>query len=508
VNLATSAPTSALGTRSSPGEASGALWGFAVAGVIALGALNFLWQLGSSSYFVDEVLSIQHALPGFGAINHLVATTETTPWTYFWALHVWLNLTGSQSEWVLRLPEALACVALIGAVYWMARAFAGRWTALLAALLTALSPLVLTYAQRVRVYPFALLALTLCVGLIVRAVREERHRTGRLLAGAALAILALWLHYTASLVVAPLCVWLAVQRGVSTRARAAFISSCAVGGVALLPLFLRQYSYAPNGGVGAGGGITALNVVRILETPFDGRYVASVNAFRIIALIVVAVSSLVLLLRARADVRQPRLLVALALTAPLAILIGGLAGKDVVITRYTVVAAPMLVTTVAAGITSLPRIPATVLAALAAIAALWGLARVHERSGFYPPAREALEFIQAHRVPGDVIAVPGHPGADVPMAFYAPRVLHPLAPFVEGTDHTAVTSVLHQHRPLWYTTEYRTITSSPAAIRRFFDRAFAPYGYRATTVGVISTSSTFLVMLLTPPARHAGRGSG
>lgn len=477
-------------------------------GVIALGAANFLWQLGSSSYFVDEALSIQHAQPGFGAINHLVATTETTPWTYFWALHVWLHLTGSQAEWVTRLPEALAGVALIGAVYWMARAFAGRWTALLAALLTALSPLVLTYAQRVRVYPFVLLALTVAVGLVVRAAREEEHRARQLVAGAVLAVLAIWLHYTAALVVVPLAAWLALQRSLTARARSVFIGACAVGGLAALPLFLRQYSYAPNGGVGTGGSITALNVVRVLGTPFDGRFVAPVNGFRIIALIVVGVSALVLLLRAPDRVREPRLLVALGVTAPLAILILGWAGKDVVITRYTVVAAPMLLTMVAVGITSLPRIPATVVAGLAAVAAIWGLVRVHERSGFYPPAREALEFIQRHRSPGDVVAVPGHSGADVPLAFYAPSILHPLAPFVEGTDHQAVVRVLRQHHPLWTVHEYRTVSSTPAAIRRFFDRVASPYGYRATVVQVVSTSSTYVLVRLNPVASQTGPGSG
>jgi hypothetical protein len=63
----------------------------ALAAVLAVGAANFLVQLGSPSYFVDEALSIEHALPSLGMVNHLVTHSETTPWTYFWGLHLWLR---------------------------------------------------------------------------------------------------------------------------------------------------------------------------------------------------------------------------------------------------------------------------------------------------------------------------------------------------------------------------------------------------------------------------------
>ena len=476
--------------------------------VIVLAAANFLWQLGSSSYFVDEVLSIQHALPSLGTVDHLVTHTETTPWTYFWGLHLWLHLTGSQGEWVTRLPQALAGIGLIGAVYWMARAFAARPGAVLAALLTAISPLVLTYAQRVRVYVFALLALTVAVGLVVRAARDHPLRTRRLTAGAATAVLAMWLHYTAVLVVAPLGVWLVLQRQVPVRSRVAFSCACLAGGFLELPLFLRQYEYSPNGGVGAAGGISVLNVVRVLGTPFDGRFVAPVNAFRIVSLVVVGVCMLALATGAGGRVRQPRLLVALALTAPLVILILGLAGKDVVITRYTVVAAPLLLTAVAVSISSLPRVAGSVTALMCATVSIWGLARVHERSGFYPPAREAISYIRSHPAPGAVLALPGHAGADVPLAFYAQRLLHPLPAFIEGTDRRSVAQALRARQPLWSVHEYRSVRVSPAAIRRFLTRVLAPEGYRPAQVAVIATSSTLVVELLTPGARLPARRSG
>jgi uncharacterized membrane protein len=465
---------------------------------IGLGAADFLWRLGSSSYFVDEVLSIQHALPSLGTVNSLVSRTETTPWTFFWGLHFWLHATGSQAEWVTRLPSALAGVALVVAVYWMARAFVDRPAALLGAVLTALSPLVVTYAQQVRVYVFVLLALTVAVGLTVRGAVETAHRTRRLALGGAAAVLALWLHYTAALVVAPLCVWLVARRGLTVRTRAAFVGVCLAGALVELPLFIHQYHYAPGGGIGATGAITGLNAARVLETPFDGRFVASVNALRIIGLLALAISVAALAAGARGSVRAPRLLLALGVTAPIVILILGAAGKDVVITRYTAVAAPMLLTAIAAAVPSLPRAAAAILAALAATAAVWGVIAIHRRTGLDAPAREAISFIHSHPELGAVVALPGHPGADIPLGFYAERDLRPTPALIEATDQAAVGRVFHQRRPLWFVNERHSFTAKPAALRRFLDRVLRPYRYAARLVEPITTTTTFVVALLLP----------
>lgn len=465
--------------------------------VLALAAANFLWQLGSPSYFVDEALSIEHALPSLGTVTHLVTHTETTPWTFFWGLHLWLHLTGSQAEWVTRLPSALAGVALAASVFWMARAFVERSGALLAATLTALSPLILSYAQQVRVYVFLMLALVIAVGLTTRVGTPGPGRTRRLAGGAAAAVVALWLHYTAALVVAPLCVWLALQRGMSRRARTAFAGVCLAAALIELPLFLRQYSYSPNGGIGQQGRITTLNVLRLIGTPFDGRYVLGLDGLRIIGLVVVLTATVVLLVGRSPRVRGSHLLVALGLTAPVVILIAGLAGKDVEITRYTAVAAPFMITLVAAAVVALPRPAALLLAGLTACASAWGLVETHQRSGFYAPARETLAFIQSHRVPGQVVVVPGHPGADVPLAYYAPGILRPLAPFIEGTNRSAVLASIHQRRPMWFVSE-QSQSTSPVATRRFLTRAFSTYDYTPRIVHYLRTSTTFLVYLIAP----------
>ena len=466
--------------------------------VLVIGAANFLWQLGSSSYFVDEVLSIEHALPTLGTVNHVVTHTETTPWTYFWGLHFWLHLTGSQNEWVTRLPSAIAGVALVGMVFWTARAFLDRSGALLAAALTALSPIVLTYAQQVRVYVFVMLAVTAAVGLTVRAVQQPMCSRSLLAAGAAAAVLGLWLHYTAILVVAPLCVWLGFQRNLGARVRAGFVGACLIGVAVELPLLLRQYDYAPNGGLGSAASVHPTSVVQVLETPFNGRYFAEINAFRVLGLAVVLSSMIVLWLWATRNVRQPRLLVALGMATPLAILLAGIAGKDLVTTRYTVVAAPLLLTGIAGAIVTLPRRPALLLAVLAATVIGWGLSQVHDQTNFYPPARESLAYIQAHRRPDARIIIPANAGAEIPLRYYAQRVLHANVGFILGTDRSAIELAIQERRPLWNITEQRRLKGTTLQVRRFLTAILARYRYVPRLIHPIVTETTFLVTLMTP----------
>lgn len=401
------------------------------------------------------------------------------------------------------MPSAIAGVALVGMVFWTARAFLDRSGALLAAALTALSPIVLTYAQEVRVYVFVMLAVTSAVGLTVRAVQQPMHSRALLAAGAATAVLGLWLHYTAILVVAPLCVWLGFQRNLSARVRAGFVGACLVGVAIELPLLLRQYHYAPNGGLGSAASVDPTSVIQVLETPFNGRYFAEVNAFRVLGLAVVLSSMIVLLLWARGNVRQPRLLVALGITTPLAILILGIAGKDVVTTRYTVVATPLLLTGIAGAIVTLPRPPGVLLAVLAATVIGWGLSQVHDPANFYPPARESLAYIQAHRRPGTRIIIPVNPGAAIPLGYYAQRVLHPNVGFILGTDRSAIALAIQERKPLWSIIEQRRLKGTTVQRRRILTAVLARKRYVPRFIHPVVTGTTFLVTLMTPrPTRR------
>jgi len=501
---------------------------WALPAILAVAALNFFWQLGSSSYYVDEVLSIEHALPSLGNVLSAVRTGETTPWTFFVFLHEWLYRTGSQAEWVTRLPSAVAGVALVAAVYWMAGAFLDRRPALLAAALCALSPLVLEYAQQVRMYVFLMLAVTIAVGATVRAgsasagsasagsasagsasgasasaraAAASPHRTRLLVLGAAAAVLSLWLHYAAAAVILPLCVWLGTRANIPWRSRAAFIGACLVAEVLLLPLAKDQYNEAPNGLVGIAG-ITWSNVVRIAETPLDSRVLGGVDVIRLLGVAAVVGSVLILALRGRSAVRSRGLLVTLALLAPVAVVILGIAGKDVVLTRYTSVAAPFLITAIAAAVAVLPRAGAALLVTATLIVAGVGLVASHQRTGFYPPSREVISYIHAHELPGDVVLTPGAPGTDIPLDYYGQRLLHPLPEFIAASNTTQVNAAIARRQRVWYIEEIPNYSFTGATLLGAGSALFRARGYRAVSARTFTATTTFVVLLATPIRRQ------
>jgi hypothetical protein len=467
---------------------------FALGAIVLLAAANFIWQLGSLSYYVDEALSIDNALPSIGQVIHLVNLTEANPWTYFLALHEWLGHTHSESEWVTRLPSAIAGVAFVAAVFWLARAFVPRIPALIAAALAAGSPLVLQYAQEVRAYIFVMLALALAVGATIRAAQPSQ-RTNRLLVlGAVASVVALWLHYAAVLVIAPLCVWLARRTTLSGRRRACFVSVCALAELLAIPLFVVQYHNA--GGLSGIARFNLTNVLIVAGTPFDGRFVVGVTLARVIAVVVVAVALLRVWMRRDPQIREPRLLCALAVVPVAVVLLLGLAGKDVVTSRYTAVAAPLVFVVIAAAITSLDRIPAAVLGGAAIFAAAWGLVVSHSRAGFYTPAKQTMAFIATHRRPGDVVAFAARGGVQWPYELYGRQVLHPQPQYIEPGSQELFLQALRRRQRIWVITVTPARHTSPAQVMRVASTLFARYGYRPLAAQALTTSWTSITYLL------------
>lgn len=459
--------------------------------VILLAAgLNFFWQLGSSSYFVDEAYSVLHSLPSLHRVIHLVNTTETTPYTYFVFLHEWLSRTGSQAEWVARLPSAVAGVVLVGAVYWMAKPFVGRRLALVAAALAALSPLIQSYAQEARVYVFLLLAATISVGATVRAVQRSDRRVLLLCVGALFAFLSIWLHYISVSIVVPLAVWVATRSELSRRQRAGFVAVCVAGLGTVLPLMLEQYSIFPNGGTIAGA-INWENVVSVVGTPFGTRTGTPVNARTVAGALIVVLALAAVLLSHRGEVRAGRLLVALGIVGVVGPFALDLAGKHILITRYTVITAPFLLVAIAGAWAELPRVPAALLAGGAVAVSSVGLADNHRSTGFYPPVREAVQYI-ARRQPGEYILSPGFPITNVPVFYYDLRFLKPKLPFM-GLNDSRVPRVFARCRRIWIiddaASDTRSAALAPVAplLRR--------YHFRAVDLRTFTTSRTLGVML-------------
>ena len=209
---------------------------FALAGVVALGAaLRFGWD-GTQSYWHDEGITAYLVGLTPGHMLRLLPHSESTPPLYYCAAWVWARLFGVR-EAGLRSLSALVGTATVPVVYLIGRELASRRAALVAAALTATSPLLVWYSEEARAYAALAFVAALSLLVLLRALRSPR--AGWLAAWAAVAIAALATHYLAVLALAPEAAWL-LWRHRRRPAAAVAVAAVIASGVALLPLAVTQ----------------------------------------------------------------------------------------------------------------------------------------------------------------------------------------------------------------------------------------------------------------------------
>jgi mannosyltransferase len=218
--------------------------------IVILCALLRFYHLGAASLWSDEIFS-RYYLDVFGL--HYVLTdglsTETNPPTYYLLLRGWMSLFGD-SEVALRSLSAAASILCVPATYLLGRELGGKSRGLASALLFALCPASLYFAQETRVYALFMLAST--VVLWAAAVYQRDSRSVKAMAFYLLsATLCLYLHATGLLLVVACggAVWLyLLSNGVSTR-QARFHWMVLNGVVLLLglPYFLHVFTASHTG---------------------------------------------------------------------------------------------------------------------------------------------------------------------------------------------------------------------------------------------------------------------
>lgn len=137
-------------------------------------ALLRLFRLGHQSLWIDEQFSLLAAgVPGPFDPRALL---ENVHGPLHAAVVAAFAAVGGTSETVLRLPSALAGIALVPVMAWLAARFAGRETAAPAAWLTAGAPFAIWYSQECRNYVFLMLASALATGLLLGLHERVRAR--------------------------------------------------------------------------------------------------------------------------------------------------------------------------------------------------------------------------------------------------------------------------------------------------------------------------------------------
>ena len=459
-------------------DSSGRSWSDGLAGALLLGAASVLIGLGASSLFVDEVYSWQAAHLPLGEIHAKVLADEVAPDTYYLGLHGWIRVFGDD-EWIMRLPSALAAIALVGAVWWLAAAV-DRRAAPTAAVLCALSPLVLQYGQQVRSYVFAMLVVTLAVGSAVRCAQAAgTRRRPYFWATLALCVAAFWINYTAGAVCFPILLWLLVTRDVvPARERFFGVGVAAAICAALLPQAMHQLRLHPAGLEGFAG-MTFRNLSNAVGAPFDGRIFAG-GLPQAIAALACAVALVVVIARPGGRWPGARGVALLGALPIVALIIRTLAGADVLISRYVAVAAPLVIVAVALWATRLPKVLQFAVVGLLAGIALVGSIRSHLPEGHDSDVRAVSAYVAEHASPGEAIVVSDVVGLTV-FSYYLPRELPPGFPAYSAHDTRVKTTpgiwlvTRPGVDPNWRAEDFAALFEFPKAGTQRTFRANAPY---------------------------------
>ena len=166
-----------------------------------IGAAVRLHHIGDASLWNDELFSRYYPETGLRYMWTTGFVLETNPPTYYTMLLGWMHLFGT-GEAALRSLSLVASVLAIPLTYALAREFADRRIALLAALLMALSPMQVYYAQEARAYALLVLPVTAALLGLARYLREATVR--HLILYGVGAVGGVYVHTTGALIIVAL----------------------------------------------------------------------------------------------------------------------------------------------------------------------------------------------------------------------------------------------------------------------------------------------------------------
>jgi 4-amino-4-deoxy-L-arabinose transferase-like glycosyltransferase len=237
VSVGTAAPRLAGGrARTRAAERSLAPVWAGVAALTALAALLRFYRIGHQGFWFDEANTalLVHFSPG--KMLGLIPQSESTPPLYYCAAWVWARVFG-YGEAALRSLSAVCGVATVPVAYGAGRRLISERAGLIAAALTAFSPVLVWYSQEARSY--AMLVLLASASLLAFAHLLERPRAAAAAAWVIASALALATHYYAVLIVIPEAAWL-VWAHRHRRPVTIAVAIIALCGLALIPLAVSQ----------------------------------------------------------------------------------------------------------------------------------------------------------------------------------------------------------------------------------------------------------------------------
>ncbi|MCB0141707.1 MAG: glycosyltransferase family 39 protein, partial [Caldilineaceae bacterium] len=174
--------------------ASGHLW---LALIVALGAGLRFWAIGAKTIWLDEAFSIwvaQHSVPEI--VQWLVRIDQHPP-LYYMLLHYWIDAFGDL-QGAVRAFSAVCGTLAIPLFYATGKAFYDAKVGLMAALILAVAPFHVRFAQETRMYALLTLAVVAALYFLAHVLRNPRAATWRWLGLAVAQAVIMLTHNTAT----------------------------------------------------------------------------------------------------------------------------------------------------------------------------------------------------------------------------------------------------------------------------------------------------------------------
>ena len=449
--------------------------------------------LGEQSLWLDEGASYWFARLPAGALIAATFSSEPNPPLYYLLLHAWLGWAGA-SEYTLRFPSLLAGVLTIALLYRLGRDLLSPPAVAAAAILAAVSPYLIWYAQEARIYALlgCLSASTLL--LLWRAVRRPSRRAWCRFA--LLLLAALYTHAYALFLLLVCAAWLLVVRATGATGRRGWRG--AAPGVALpvllyLPWLAATLRHGDHGGWRAPTDLAQVARVSAAAFAHNGFLSGARGDALTLAEVLLAAAGLALAARYGRGRRPGAALLLLALVLP-ALAVATLSRREPIFgVNYVIGQAPVFLLAVAAGV-ALPLraawlgLPGALVLAAGSLLAL--------QQGRLDPTfrhedfRDAARYVERAAAPGDTVVLLAE-YARLPFGYYY-RGSAQVAPFSGNPERPgeSLQPLADQSRVLWLLLSHAEQVDPKGQVKAWLDaryplateqfpKSIRVYGYRA-----------------------------
>ncbi len=145
----------------------------ALVAITALGLVLRIWEIGKKGIWLDEAFSVWLGWQPLGDLLGWLLKVDQHPPLYYSLLHFWIKLAGDDPTDV-RLLSALLGTLTIPVIFFLGRRLMGPAVGLIAALILALSPFHVRFAQETRMYTALALNASLALLALSHILTDPR----------------------------------------------------------------------------------------------------------------------------------------------------------------------------------------------------------------------------------------------------------------------------------------------------------------------------------------------